>query len=386
MKKILDILIIVLLTILVMNLFSNKTEQTTTVNLIFESIDNNYTIPASVWLKIQNKTDKDITLNTCSDVKINYAGQNLSFEENEGFCTDVSVLSGEIENINYNDYYKKFLTTGSYTFKGAIEEKEYISQFEIENPGTIRKLFTTIFYAPIYNLLVFFTLLLNNSLGYGIIAITIFLRLLLIYPQHKMMVAQKKLQAIQPKIKEIQQKYKWQQQVLGMKLMELYKTEKVNPMGSIGFLLIQMPILLVMYNIILNIKDPANFYYLYDVLSRFDLATVSYNFLGLELLESGWWKGAILAISVWIVQFIQIKLSLANKKQDEKKWVVLEKKKWDTGYNQFMPDPNMMNKFMLYGMPAMVVVFTYNLFAWVGLYWGISTLFMLFQQLIVNKK
>jgi membrane protein insertase Oxa1/YidC/SpoIIIJ len=147
-------------------------------------------------------------LNTCSDVKINYAGQNLSFEENEGFCTDVSVLSGEIENINYNDYYKKFLTTGSYTFKGAIEEKEYISQFEIENPGTIRKLFTTIFYAPIYNLLVFFTLLLNNSLGYGIIAITIFLRLLLIYPQHKMMVAQKKLQAIQPKIKEIQQKYK----------------------------------------------------------------------------------------------------------------------------------------------------------------------------------
>gem|GEM_PF-2866644 len=48
MKKILDILIIVLLTILVMNLFSNKTEQTTTGNLIFESIDNNYTIPASV--------------------------------------------------------------------------------------------------------------------------------------------------------------------------------------------------------------------------------------------------------------------------------------------------------------------------------------------------
>ena len=200
------------------------------------------------------------------------------------------------------------------------------------------------------------------------------------------MLSQKKLQAIQPKIKEIQQKYKWQQQVLGMKLMELYKAEKVNPMGSIGFLLIQMPILLVMYNIILHIKDPSNFYYLYEALSRFDLQTVSYNFFGLELLESWGVKGAILAISVWIVQFIQIKLSLANKKNDEKKGVVLEKKKGDAGYNQFMPDPNMMNKFMLYGMPAMVVVFTYHLFAWVGLYWGISTLIMLFQQLIVNKK
>jgi YidC/Oxa1 family membrane protein insertase len=201
-----------------------------------------------------------------------------------------------------------------------------------------------------------------------------------------MMLSQKKLQAIQPKIKEIQKKYKWQQQVLGMKLMELYKTEKVNPMGSIGFLLIQMPILLVMYNILLHIKDPSNFYYLYDFLWRFDLQTVSYNFFGLELLESGGLNGAILAVSVWIIQFIQIKLSLANKKNEEKKGVVLEKKKWDEGYNQFMPDPNIMNKFMLYGMPAMVVVFTYNLFAWVWLYWWISTLFMLFQQLIVNKK
>lgn len=386
MKKILDILIIVLLTILVMNLFTNKSEQTATGNILFESIDNNYTIPASVWLKIQNKTDKDVTFNTCNDVHINYAGQDLIFDKSENFCKDVSVEPGSTQAIDYNDYYKEFLISGSYTFKWSIEEKEYISQFDIENPGTIRKLFTTIFYAPIYNLLVFLTSLLSNSLWYWIIAITIFLRLLLIYPQHKMMVSQKKLQAIQPKIKEIQQKYKWQQQVLGMKLMELYKTEKVNPMGSIGFLLIQMPILLVMYNIILNIKDPANFYYLYTVLSGFDLAAVSYNFLGLELLESWGLKGAILAVSVWVIQFIQIKLSLANKKSDEKKWVVLEKKKWDTGYNQFMPDPNMMNKFMLYGMPAMVVVFTYNLFAWVGLYWWISTLFMLFQQLIVNKK
>jgi len=390
MKKILDILIIVLLTILVMNLFSNKAEQTATGNLILESIDNNYTIPAAVWLKIQNKTDADVTLNTCEDIEINYAGQNLTFDpilsNGENFCKDIIVASSSTENIDYNYYYKQFLTAGGYTFKSSLGEKEYISQFNIENPGTIRKLFTTIFYAPIYNLLVFLTLLFSNSLGYWIIAITIVLRLLLIYPQHKMMLSQKKLQAIQPKIKEIQQKYKWQQQVLGMKLMELYKAEKVNPMGSIGFLLIQMTILLVMYNIILHIKDPSNFYYLYEALSRFDLQTVSYNFFGLELLESWGVKGAILAISVWIVQFIQIKLSLANKKNDEKKGVVLEKKKGDAGYNQFMPDPNMMNKFMLYGMPAMVVVFTYHLFAWVGLYWGISTLFMLFQQLIVNKK
>jgi len=50
-----------------------------------------------------------------------------------------------------------------------------------------------------------------------------------------------------------------------------------------------------------------------------------------------------------------------------------------------MPDPEMMNKFMLYGMPGMVAVFTYTLFAWIGLYWGISTLFAILQQIVVNK-
>jgi membrane protein insertase Oxa1/YidC/SpoIIIJ len=82
-----------------------------------------------------------------------------------------------------------------------------------------------------------------------------------------------------------------------------------------------------------------------------------------------------------------VKLSLADKNKNiDKKWVVLEKKKWDDSYSQFMPDPEMMNKFMLYWMPAMVWVFTYTLFAWVGIYWWVSTLFMLVQQLIVNKK
>jgi membrane protein insertase Oxa1/YidC/SpoIIIJ len=45
-----------------------------------------------------------------------------------------------------------------------------------------------------------------------------------------MMVSQKKLQAIQPKIKKIQEENKGNQQAIGMKLMELYKKENVNPM------------------------------------------------------------------------------------------------------------------------------------------------------------
>ena len=65
--------------------------------------------------------------------------------------------------------------------------------------------------------------------------------------------------------------------------------------------------------------------------------------------------------------------------------VVLEKKSWDDKYSQMMPDPEMMNKFMLYVLPLIVWFATYGLFAWVWVYWWISTLFILVQQIIVNK-
>jgi YidC/Oxa1 family membrane protein insertase len=241
-----------------------------------------------------------------------------------------------------------------------------------------------VFYAPIFNLFVFLITILWNSLGWAILAITVIIRIVLLWPQHKMMVAQKKLQWIQPKIKKIQEENKWNQQAIGVKLMELYKTEKVNPMGSCGFLIIQMPILLVIYNIILSIKDPSNFFHIYDFQSKFDIASINFSFFWMDLLQSGWITWLILALTVAAIQFTQVKLSLAGKKA-EKKDVVLEKKKWANDYSQMMPDPEMMNKFMLYGMPAMVAVFTYTLIAWVGIYWGTSTLFMVFQQLFVNK-
>lgn len=34
-----------------------------------------------------------------------------------------------------------------------------------------------------------------------------------------------------------------------------------------------------------------------------------------------------------------------------------------------MPDPEIMNKVMRYGMPLMAAIFTYTLFAGVGIYW-----------------
>ena len=383
MKKILDFIIIFLLVFLIINLFNEDKEVEQKQEIVISSIDNSYTIPASVKLLIENNRNEELTFNTCESFKINNSGNYVSLDES--FCKDITLKDGEKIEIDFSAEYDKFLNTWDYIVTANLIEKEYLATFEIENKGTITKLFTELIYAPVYNLLVFLIKSFSSSLGWAIIAITMIIRSLLLRPQHKMMVSQRKLQAIQPKIKEIQEKHKWNNQVLGKEMMDLYKREKVNPMGSCGFLLIQMPILLVIYNIILYIKDESNYYYIYNFLSDFDISSISYNFYWLGLLETGGVAWIILWLSVWAIQFTQIKLSIANNKAN-KKDVVLEKKKWSSDYSAMMPDADTMNKFMLYGMPGMVAVFTYMFPAWLGIYWGISTSFMVVQQLIVNKK
>lgn len=200
------------------------------------------------------------------------------------------------------------------------------------------------------------------------------------------MVSQRKLQQLQPEIKKIQEQYKGNQQMLWMKILELYKKEKVNPFGSLWFLFIQLPILLVLYNVILSIKDYSNTYYLYDFLKNFSISLIEKNFYWFDLFETGWTQGLILALIVWIIQFFQIKLSIMFSSPETKSEnVVIEKKAWSDEYSQMMPNQDTMNKFMLYVFPIMIFFITYFFFAWVGIYFWITTLFMLVQQAIVNK-
>lgn len=379
--KILNFLIIFLLTFLLLNIFTNdknKSEQVNTLNISTD--EKSYTIPASIGLKIENFTSSGITLNPCNDMHITSNGEVLTLS----WCTDIVVQKWERKTVSLGQYYDSFMNPWVYTFETKIDDKKYISQFEVEHKWTISKIFVYFIYAPIYNLMVFLIEMFSYSLGWAILLITIIVRLLLVYPQHKMMVSQRKLQQIQPKIKEIQEKHKGNPQVLGMELMSLYKKEWVSPMGSCGLLLIQMPILIVLYQVIISIEDPVNYYHIYNFLKPFQIESIVTNFYSLDLLWVGWIVWLILAFVVWILQYLQIKLSLIYNKSN-KTWVVLEKKKDSEWYDSFAPNPEMINKFMLYVMPVMVAIFTYTFFAWIGLYWWFSTLFTIIQQLIVNK-
>lgn len=382
-EKLLNFLIIFLIIFLTMNYFSNNSKNNTNIESSIKiDISKSFTVPANVKLTITNNTSTWFTFDTCNDLTIKKDSRIIKND----ICEIKTLKTWENTIIDFTKSYDKFIETWIYYIVLKNNSNEILSQFEIENRWFIWKFFVFFFYAPIYNLMAFLLEITAYNLWWAIVIITIIIRILLLYPQHKMLINQKKMQLIQPKLKEIQQKHKWDYQNLWMETMKLYKEENVNPMGSLWLLFIQLPVLLVIYNVIVWIQDYSNNYYLYGFLWDYKIDSINAIFYSIDLFKIWWTNWLILAIIVAILQFIQIKLSLSyNKTEESKKWVVLEKKKDSNDYQSFMPDPEFINKFMLYWMPIMIWIATYTFFAWVGLYWGIWTVFMIVQQLFVNK-
>lgn len=83
--------------------------------------------------------------------------------------------------------------------------------------------------------------------GVAIIAITLLVKGLL-FPLTKVQYeSMAKMRNLKPKIDELQARYKDDRQKMGPAMMELYRKEKVNPMGGCLPMLIQLPIFLALY-------------------------------------------------------------------------------------------------------------------------------------------
>ncbi len=102
---------------------------------------------------------------------------------------------------------------------------------------------------PLLYVLNFFYAYLHNY-GWAIIVITIIIRVLFIYPNHKSFKSMQDMQKLQPKIAKLREKYKDDREALNKELMGLYRTYKVNPMGGCLPMLLQLPVFIALYNIL----------------------------------------------------------------------------------------------------------------------------------------
>ena len=352
--------------------------------------ESSFTLPTTPTLSLINETDANITVDTCRDISVTANGvQKTNLPEE--FCRTITVnaktttpLFGHTKE-DILEFQESFANIPEVSLTFAYTQPETTTQSQttltIGHAGWIRLFFRTLFYNPVYNLFAALVLVFpGHSLGWAIIGITLIIRLGLLIPQQKMLVSQRRMQVIQPKIKAIQEEFKGNQAVIGQKMMELYKKEGVNPLGSCLPILIQIPILIVLYQVILNISNPSNLAHLYNIewLQGFKTAVISTHFFGLELEKSGGIVGVILGLLTGGLQFGQMWLSQKKIKAQQ---TDVEKPK-----DPNMPDMQQMQKMMIYVFPAMAALFAYQFPAGVGLYWLIGTLFMIVQQYVANKQ
>jgi len=355
---------------------------------VFLSIESDsLVVPNIPKISVHNTTTGSVTINPCDDVSISIDSLPLVGikETTNNFCTPIIVESWAVMPISFDPLYKVFSAQSwKYVVSLKTPNGDRIITYSVAHPGSLRSALSTIVYEPIYNLFVaLLTWIPGHSLGWAIIIITIIIRLILLVPQQHMLESQKKLQKIQPKIKAIQKEYKTDQAVLGQKMMELYKKEWVNPMGSCLPLLIQMPILIGLYWVISGITDPSNFYHLYATFKDFQPSTIVTTFAGLNLSQVGWWMavifGLVLGFTQWVQAYMSTKYTAKIKDKTPKEDV-------EPNSMEAALDPELMQKMMLYILPVMLAVSAYFFPLGVGLYWFIGTLFVIAQQWYVYKK
>lgn len=112
-------------------------------------------------------------------------------------------------------------------------------------------LFDVIIVQPILNLLMaIYAIVPGGDFGISIVIFTIIIRFLLWPLVKKQLHQTKAMRKMQPELQKLREKHKNNKQAQGLAMMELYKQHNISPFGSIGVLLIQLPILIGIYRVV----------------------------------------------------------------------------------------------------------------------------------------
>ncbi len=386
-NKLFKPLLFVLIFLVVFQFFGGRNDESKNQDDVVINAKSKMVIGKDVILGIENNSESVITIpNTCpknpltSERYVNGEWIPIGYEIDPGKCEGQRAIEiapdGKYE-LNFGEWgWNLFNEEGRYriTLNTTIGEsdKSYSHEFNVTPPSLLRRFWTEVFFRPIFNTLVFLIKLIpGHNLGWGIILLTLIIKIILLGPNHKALRAQKAMQKIQPQLDALKIKYKDEPQRLAQETMEIWKKYKVSPMSSCLPMLIQFPILIALFYVVKEGLGTFNPDILYSTLKDFNLTIINPNFLGIINLTKA--NIIVLPILVGGLQFFQMHLTLGKTKS--KDMVKSDK-----------PNPMpMMNNMMKYFMPLMIAVFTASLPAAVGFYWGTSTLFGIGQQFFVNR-
>ena len=212
---------------------------------------------------------------------------------------------------------------------------------------------------PMVLLLVWLNNHICHSYGIAIILLTILVRLIFWPITQKANNSMRKMQKLQPQMKEIREKYKSNPQEMNVRMMELYRKEKVSPLGGCLPILFQIPVFFALYSALDSAVELRQVGFLWCTdLAKPDLIgpQIDLPFLGPTGLHP-------LVIAMTVLMVVQQKMTPSA------------------------ADPMQQKMMML--MPVIMLFMLYNLPSGLTLYWTVSQVFSILQMkygLIIAKR
>jgi YidC/Oxa1 family membrane protein insertase len=198
--------------------------------------------------------------------------------------------------------------------------------------------------------------------GVAIMLLTLLVKLLMFPLTKKSSEATLRMQALSPKIKGLQDKYKDNPAKLNAEMAELYKKEGYNPISGCLPMLLQLPLFIAMYNLFNNHFDLRGAMFIPGWIPDLSLPETVWNFAPFQIPLLGWSDLRLLPFIYLGSQLLYGKVTQTPDQQG-----------------------NAQMKMMLYAMPAVFFFVLYNVPSGLLLYWIMSNLLTMVQQVGINK-
>lgn len=232
-------------------------------------------------------------------------------------------------------------------------------------------MFHTIFYEPVYNLLVVVLQIVPlHDIGTAIVIVTLIVKLILLPLNLSALRTQYIMKKLEKETAQVKEEYKTNPQEASRKMLEMYKREKINPFANLFAILIQIPIFFALYFVFSKglFADPAS---LYSFVS-FPESLHTKAFGLFDVTE----KNIIIAVLAGLSSYVLARRQTASMS-------VPAEVKEETFQHQLMRS---MKVQLLYVLPVIIGVSAAFLPSALGLYWFISNVIGYAQDVYMKRK
>lgn len=223
-------------------------------------------------------------------------------------------------------------------------------------------MFTEFVYRPLLNLaVVIYDVVGFHDLGVTIILMTVAVRVCLLPLSLKAARSQRALAELAPELERVKEQHKGDKNAQSEAIMKLYKERGVNPLAGCLPLVIQLPLLIGLYQVFIGIFKPDALSLLYASVPHPEV--INHVTLGILDISA---PARILSILAGLLQFVQARMSLTSQPQSAQTAA--------------------MNTQMAYFLPILIIVIGWNLPAGLTLYWIVTTVFSIGELLYLKRR